>query len=471
MIGLKKKIEPPPLPLRKRLISNFAANLFAIACTAGVQLGSVPIFLSFWSKERYGEWILISSIPTYLALAEAGFATTAGNEIGMAVAEGKMERARCSLHTAWGFIVAVSILVLGLASIASFAVPWTKWLGLCALEVGEVRWVMLLLSVYTVAGLLYSILGAVYRAGYKNARIGFLTNTGRLIEFAAMAASVTMSQSMITLSRNMLATRVAMALVVYLDSRRISPTLNLGLEAFSAKELKRTWQPSVLFMAMSLGNALYLQGMTLLVGIRLGAGAVVVFNTTRTLTRIIVQFVTLIKHSTFIEFAYLFGSGEFREARRLNGLVFEISWVVSVTSAFVVYLLAPLVMSAWTNRSVEIDHALLSILLLSAVLNSIWFIFSGLLQGVNRHERLGIFYLFATSVSFLIGMLLIRPFGLAGVAWAMVGCEMLLVPFVIQDTCRLIQSSPLELLTDALCLEQSFSLLRRLAGRYFAKRP
>jgi O-antigen/teichoic acid export membrane protein len=436
-----------------------------------VQLGSVPIFLSFWSKERYGEWILISTIPAYLALAEAGFATTAGNEIGLAVAEGKMERARCSLHTAWGFIVTVSILVLGLASIASFAVPWTKWLGLCVLEAGEVHWVMLLLSIYTVAGLLYSIFGAVYRAGYKNARIAFLTNTGRLIEFVTMAASVAMSQSMITLSRNMLTMRVAMALVVYLDSRRISPTLNLGLTAFSAKELKRTWQPSVLFMAMSLGNAFYLQGMTLLVGIRLGAGAVVVFNTTRTLTRTIVQFVTLIKHSTFIEFAYLFGAGEFTKARRLNGLVFEISWVVSVTSALVVYLVAPWVMSAWTNRAVEIDRALLSILLLSAVLNSIWFIFSGLLQGVNRHERLAKLYLLATSASLLMGVLLVRPFGLAGVAWAMVVCEMLLVPFVIQDTCRLMQCSPRKLLTDALYLEQSFSLLRRFAGRYFPKNP
>jgi O-antigen/teichoic acid export membrane protein len=452
-------------------MSNFAANLFAIACTVGVQLGSVPVFLFFWPKERYGEWILVSSIPTYLALAEAGFATTAGNEIGMAVAEGKMERARCSLHTAWGFIVAVSILVLGLASIASFAVPWTKWLGLYVLEAGEVPWVMLLLSVYTVAGLLYSILGAVYRAGYKNARIAFLTNTGRLIEFVAMAASVVMSQSVITLSRNMLATRVAMALVVYLDSRRISPIINLGLKAFCAKELKRTWQPSVLFMAMSLGNALYLQGLTILVGICLGASAVVIFNTTRTLTRTIVQFVTLIKHSTFIEFAYLFGSGEFTQARRLNGLVFEISWVLSITSAFVVYFLAPYVMSAWTNRTVEIDRALLSILLLCAVLNSMWFIFSGLLQGVNRHQRMAIFYLLATSISFLMGMLLVRPFGLAGVAWAMVGCEMLLVPFVIQDTCRLIQCSPLELLTNALCLDQSFLLLRRLAGRYFSKNP
>ena len=113
----------------------------------------------------------------------------------------KWKRARCSLHTAWGFIVAVSILVLGLASVASFAVPWSKWLRLCVLEVEEIGWVMLLLSVYTVAGLLYSILGAVYRAGYKNARIGFLTNIGRLIEFATLAASVAMSQSMITLSR------------------------------------------------------------------------------------------------------------------------------------------------------------------------------------------------------------------------------------------------------------------------------
>lgn len=462
----RPKIEPSPFPLRKRLTVNFAANIFALATQTLVQIVSVPLFLFFWSKELYGEWILISAIPTYLSLAEAGFATTAGNEIGMAVATGNLERARCSLHTAWGFLAAICIPLLALAFGASFAIPWSRWLKLSVPEAAEICWVIFLLSAYTLAGLVFNVLGAVYRVTYKVPRFGFLMYTGRLVELGAIAVSVAISQSMVFLASIMLATRVATVLIVYLDSRHFSPTLNLGLAAFSMEELKRTWRPSVLFMCTALGNALYFQGLTLLVGNRMGVSSVVVFNTTRTLTRTIVQFVTVIKHSAWVEFPYLFGAGDLARARRLNGLALEVSWVTSATLAMAVYFVAPWIMALWTHDVVEIDRALLAILLLSAVLNTVWFVPSGLLQGVNRHEGFALRYLLATSASLIVGALLVRPLGLAGVAWSMVVCEILLVPYVIEKTCQLLQCSSGQLVTDALCLRQSFALILHFANRY-----
>lgn len=70
--------------LKKRLALNLAANLSAQGTGVLVQLATVPLFLGFWSKERYGVWILISSIPACLSLAEAGFATAGANGVSAA---------------------------------------------------------------------------------------------------------------------------------------------------------------------------------------------------------------------------------------------------------------------------------------------------------------------------------------------------------------------------------------------------
>jgi O-antigen/teichoic acid export membrane protein len=429
---------------------------------------SVPLFLYFWSKERYGEWILLSSIPSYLSLGEAGFATMAANKVSMLVAEGNLEKARCSLHTAWAFLCAISITVMSLAAVASFLVPWTHWLKLIELNLVEVQWVVLLLSAYTVVGLMSSIFYAQYRAAYRNPRIWYITSAGKLAELGLTAASVATSQSLVALAGMLLAARFLTALVTYLDSRRFLSNLHLGLTGFSMVELKQTWRPSILFTAFSLGNAVYFQGLTLLVGTNLGAGAVVIFNTTRALTRAIVQFVTMIKLSVWPEFSYLCGSGEIHKARRLNGLAVELSWLASAVMAIILYIMGPWIMSAWTHHVVKIDRWLLTLFLTSAVLNSIWFVTSGLLKGVNQHEGLAVRYLLATSMALLLGSLLMRPFGIYGAAMAMIACEAVLLPYAISRTCKALQQSPSELVHESIRLKVTSEIVsgylkRRLA--------
>jgi O-antigen/teichoic acid export membrane protein len=438
--------------LKKRLAWNFGANLFAQFTNVMVQLASVPLFLTFWSKERYGAWILISSIPAYLALGEAGFATASANEVSMAIAEGSRERAVRSLHTAWGFLVGITVVLLVLTLVAFFAIPWNDWLKLSSANADEVRWTGLLLSLYTIVGILIAIFETIYRAAYRNPRSAFLNSGARLIELAAIGVGVALTSSMITIAGLMLAVRVITFLALYLDSRRFSPDLNLRFTGFSVVELKRSWRPSVMFMAANLGNAFYFQGLTLLVGASLGAASVVVFNTTRTMTRVIVQFVTMIKHSVWPEFSYLFGSGDMIRARHLNELAFEASWVASVGLAIAIFLAAPWMMPVWTHHAVQVDPFLLAIFLASAVLNGIWFVTSGMLMGTNQHEGLTVRYLMAATVALVLAAMSVYRFGIYGIASAMIVCELVLLPYAISRTCKLLRQPVKELLLNSIQL-------------------
>lgn len=438
--------------LKKRLALNFGVNLFAQFTNVIVQLASVPLFLSFWLKERYGAWILISSIPAYLSLGEAGFATSSANEVSMAIAQGNREQALRSMHTAWGFLVGISAILLVLIIVAFFAIPWDNWVQFSAVTSYEVRWTALLLGFYTIAGILIAIFETIYRAAYRNARVAFLNTSARLIEFGAIGAAVVLTSSMITIAELMLCVRLAAFLVLYLDGREISPDLNLGFSDFSVAELKLSWRPSVMFMAANLGNAIYFQGLTLLVGASLGAAAVVVYNTTRTLTRVIAQFVAMIKLSIWSEFSYLFGSGEIGRAKQLNELAFELSWVASVGLALAIFIAAPWVMPLWTHDAVKIDLVLLAIFLASAALNGIWFVTSGLLMGTNQHEGLTVRYLMGATLAIIIGAISVHFLGIYGIALAMIVCEMFLLPYSISRTCHLLNQSVSEFLFDSIRL-------------------
>jgi O-antigen/teichoic acid export membrane protein len=438
--------------LKKRLALNFGANLFAQFTTVVVQLASVPLFLRFWSKEHYGVWLLLSAIPSYLSLADAGFATSSANEVSMAIVRNDRTRALQRLHTGWGFLAGISAALLLMTLAVIWMIPWNFWTKFPTSSGIETRLTLSFLCTYSIFGICNGIFEAIYRAAYRNARLTSIISVARLVELAGIGTGVAFTTSMATLAGLMVAIRALAMVFLYVDSRRISPDLHLGLSDFSLDELKRSWRPSLMFMAASLGNALYLQGLTLLVGASLGAAAVVTFNTTRTLTRVIVQFVTMIKHSIWPEFSYLFGAGDLIRARQLNELAFEASGFASLALALLIYCAAPWIIPIWTHHAVSVDPRLLAIFLMSAVLNGLWFVTSGLLMSTNQHSGLTIRYLIAATLTLITAAIAAPRYGIYGVALAMVMCELLLLPYAISRTCRLLHQPVKDLLLGTLQL-------------------
>src|SRR5262249_10081754 len=114
--------------LKRRIIANLGANGFAQLVNIITQLVAVPLFLYAWSKEHYGEWLLLSALPTYLSLAEAGFVSVSANKAAMLASAGKPEEVRRVLQTAWGFLLIMSGFLALLAAPAAFLVPWPRLL-------------------------------------------------------------------------------------------------------------------------------------------------------------------------------------------------------------------------------------------------------------------------------------------------------------------------------------------------------
>ena len=71
----------------------------------------------------------------------------------MAVAEGNLEKARRTLHTAWGFLAAISAVLSAGALAACLMLPMAAWPRFPGLSPNAVRWALLLLGLYTILGI------------------------------------------------------------------------------------------------------------------------------------------------------------------------------------------------------------------------------------------------------------------------------------------------------------------------------
>jgi hypothetical protein len=60
------------MSVRHRIYLALAAGAFGQFVTIGSQVLLTPLYFLYWGAAKYGEWLLISTIPAYLAMADFG---------------------------------------------------------------------------------------------------------------------------------------------------------------------------------------------------------------------------------------------------------------------------------------------------------------------------------------------------------------------------------------------------------------
>ena len=84
-------------------------------------------------------------------------------------------------------------------------------------------------------------------------------------------------------------------------------------------------------MAFPIGNAITIQGMSLLIGSLFGPSFLSIFNTYRTLSRVLVQLIASISRSLWPEISRLYANGEQNKIKKIVrlgtlGMVVSSSW-------------------------------------------------------------------------------------------------------------------------------------------------
>jgi hypothetical protein len=98
--------------------------------TVAIQLGSVPLLLHAWGASKYGDWLLLSAIPSYLTFSGLGFGDSSGSDMTMRVAGGDWEGALATFQSSWVLLSAMSMAVLATAAIGVWWLPWQQILHL-----------------------------------------------------------------------------------------------------------------------------------------------------------------------------------------------------------------------------------------------------------------------------------------------------------------------------------------------------
>jgi O-antigen/teichoic acid export membrane protein len=421
----------------RRLLVGFATNIVSKAASTVIQFVQVPVLLGHWGTTLFGAWTILAGIPAYLSFSNIGFGSVAGNEMTMLMARGEQEKALSVFQSCWWLIAlmmgTVGLLLCG----ALYFLPVGAMLNLTVMSEHDVKWTLFWLGIALLFNQLETLLQAAYRCIKRYSYGNFLKSSLSLGVFGVQLVPVFLGYGLRTTAMVFGLANIAVTLFLCVMVKRDIPWISYGWSEAKLSEIKRLTRPSLAFMGFPLGNALNLQGSQMAVNYALGPAAVAIFATARTVSRLALQVVEMVKNTVWPELSIAFGEGKMEVVRSLHRRACQIALIMSCGVVVVVAVLGPSFLHRWTRGKVPASPGLVGLLLVVVVFYSLWSTSSTLVAAINLHERLATMYAIATGATVVVTYFAARQFGLFGAAGSLLLSEMIMDGYVLPASLKI----------------------------------
>jgi O-antigen/teichoic acid export membrane protein len=435
---------------KRRLLLGFLVNWIGKIASSAIQFIQIPVFLHFWITPLYGEWMIISSIPSYLSFTNSGFGTVAGNEMTMMIARDDRDGALRVFQSCWWLISLICAAFIILLSGALYYLPAAKLLHITHISETDTKWIIFYLGVAVLFGQLEQLVQSAYRSVGRYPYGAFLRTLFSLLAFIAILVAVVFGCGARAAALVYAIANVVTTVIMCLLVRRDIPWLEYGWHHASIGEIRRLARPAIAFMGFPMGNALSLNGSLLAVGYALGPVAVVVFSVARTVSRVALQMVQMVNSTFEPEMSIAYGAGNYELTRTLLRRACQLALIVAVAVVLIMLTVGPWFLTHWTSGHVPPSRPLLTILLVVVVFYALWSTSATLMTSTNQHQKLATYYIFGTSLTCIFCYIFARAWGLYGAAASLLISEIVMNLYVVPACLRIAHDTLPAFLTSLL---------------------
>ncbi len=376
-------------PRAQRLAGGAFANFLGKAWALLIQLVSIPVLTIHWGLDGYGAWLLLTTIPAYVAIADLGLTTAAGTALSMKVAAGDNEGALAIFQSAFAVLVALFVAATSLAALAGVAcgaLLGDPALGAC----------LALMTVFTALSLLCQLAYSVYRATHRYILGTVFLDSLILVDGAVVVTTAMLGGGPTHAAAALVLCRAIGLAAYYIVLKRREPWVRLGWSHASLPVIQRLVRPSMSAFSLVVSSALSLQGVILAIGWAAGTSAVAVFGAARLITRIPLQLAGLVTRASMPELTRAQVAGHATPARRL--LVANVAFAFLSTAPFVLVLtlFGPHLLQAISGGSLHAPPMLFLFLSVAAMFSAGWTAAASPLVAVNQYRAFVPWYLAAS---------------------------------------------------------------------------
>jgi O-antigen/teichoic acid export membrane protein len=410
-----------------------SAGARAVSTLAG--LITVPLTLHYLGSERYGMWMTISAVVSFLTFADLGMGSGLLN--GISEANGRDDRALAREVVSSAFFMLCG--VAGLTALLFGALyPWVPWAGLFNISSSQASSEAGPALLVLVACFLVNIpLGVVQRVqqGYQE---GFANSLwvalGSVFSLVAVLVAVHLEAPLAWLVLAMVGTPILAVVLNGTDLfARQRPWLTPSRKAFRWAAARKILGVGLLFLAMQVGVTVAFASDNLVAAHALGPSAVAELSVAARLFGLVPMVLAMVLAPLWPAYRESLTRGDTAWVKRTLRASLGLALLVSGSSAILLTVFGKAIIRAWVGGAVAPGLPLLAGLGAWTVLFGVGSAYAMFLNAANE-----IRFQVATWALIAVGgvaakVLLCKPFGLAGIVWASASAYLIfsLIPMVL----------------------------------------
>jgi O-antigen/teichoic acid export membrane protein len=419
----------------KLIFQNVSANYIVTGTELFLGIFMLPFNVAHLGQSAYGLWILVASITMYFSMLDLGYGVAQVRFAAKYRARGDAQ--------ALNEITSTMFCVFGVIGLVAFllalflAVNLGKFFPLTTDQVKIGRVVLLCLSAYVALGFPFSVFGGIvngFQRTYLNGIVAFVT----AIVVAGVNVIVLLSgYGLVELVAATTLVRILSYFAYALNAYRVFPALRIRPTYFRRERLREVTGFSIFILIIDIANKLNYSTDAIVAGAFLGTSAVAVWAVAQRLIEI-VQRVTDQLNSVL--FPVVVDSSTVQRVDKLQKILVQgtrLSLAMVVPLATVLGLTARPLVLVWVGpqfaASVNVIY-ILSVVVALRVGNATSAV---ILKGADLHRFLAFSNLSMAIGNLILSLILVRFYGLIGVAVGTLIPMIVIAMFVVFPTaCR-----------------------------------
>lgn len=405
--------------LNQRLLKSSAANSLSIIARIGNQLLIIPILITGWSVGLFGEWVILSAVPVFLAMSDFGFIAAGSNELAKKASQETKENVQNFYDRYSVYFQRWSLLLAFILIFIAFTVPFNQLMGLKLISPEEASYIFLFLSL----GALVSQNSLSLLAGLRvqgKFHIGLLIRACSAITqiYITWLFVYVFETGPVEVSVSYLSLSIITYVVEWLFlkraglSQKVSPLKSL----IQGEPMKPYFLMGMEMMLMPFAQAITLQGSVILIGKLLDPISTAIYVTHRTLSRTSSSLLQVFSNPLRAEAGMLQKEEDKRLLTETTSLLSRITFWMALLVSFTLMTIGSWIFSIWTAGEILFHSELFIILLIAVIAEALWRIPTALRLGTNRHRPVAWGYLIFSAIGLLIASMLSENYGILGIA-------------------------------------------------------
>lgn len=371
------------MSIKKRILKTGVASLLDKIAKISEQLFLVPFFILYWGVEYYGDWITLTILPTFFALANLGFGTAAGNTFVLKYGAGDRQDAANTIKTGLN-VMHLGIIVLLLISLAILEIlDYTEVFSNLNINRFDAKWSVFFMFAAAVSTFYLAIFECFYRVAHQ-AHLGiFLKAIATFIKvglaiFILFAGAHALEFSLlifiITIVTNIIYIYLAVKFLKFKEYEKAN---------FSKDEALFLFKKGFGYFLSPLWQAIYFQGTTFIIRIVLGPSAVVLFNTLRTLVNSSSQIFNVIVNSIYPEFQLAVAEKNHNKAKKLYISLLAINVVLALGASIFLSIFGNYIYGWWTHHQINVPMVVWNLMVIRIIFYAFWYSYSFIFEANN----------------------------------------------------------------------------------------